>query len=92
MSLYSSRQAEIDGTVDAVRKLVKEQRVIPSDILILYQSHWPYKNGFIEKLERAVGAGCRVRPVDKEHEANKKLPLIEDGVLDRQHHCQRKGL
>ena len=79
--VYPSRQAEIDAVAAEVRRLVAEQRVIPSDILVLYNSHWPYKDTLPRKLEAAVGPRCRVRLVDREHEANKKLPLMEDGVL-----------
>ena len=75
------RRAEVDAAVEEVRRLVVEQRVLPSDILVLYWSHWPFKPALPEKLQRAVGGGYRLRLVDQEHDANKNLPLLEEGVL-----------
>lgn len=81
ISVYPSRRAEIAGTVAEVRRLVTEQKVIPSDVLVLYPSHWPYKDPLWRGLQDAIGPEHRVRPVDREHEANKRLPLMEEGVL-----------
>lgn len=78
---YGTRQAEVDGVVEAVRRLVVNHRVIPSDILILYNSHHAYSDALGPRLEKVIGSGCRVRFVDSAHNANKNSPLLEDGVL-----------
>lgn len=78
---YRTRDAEVDGVVEAVRRLIINNRVIPSDILILFNSHHSYSDTLGPKLEKVVGSGHRVRFVDSAHNANKEFPLIEDGVL-----------
>ena len=79
--VYESRAAEIDGTVEAVRRLVANHKVVPSDILILYNSHHEYADALGIKLAEVLGGEGRVRFVDSAHNENKNFPLIEDGVL-----------
>lgn len=65
--------------------------MIPSDILVLYKGHRPYKVTPPQRLQAALGPGCQVRLVDGDHEANKRLPLIEDGVLTASTVASAKG-
>ena len=65
--------------------------LIPSDILVLYKSHRPYKDTLPQRLQAALGPGYQVRLVDGDHEANKRLPLIEDGVLTASTVASAKG-
>ena len=78
---YATRGDEINGTAAMVRDLIVKEKVLPSDILILYRSHYSYGDRLVRTLEGVVGADCCVRRVDAEHDRNKRLPLIEDGVL-----------
>ncbi|MGC4033242.1 MAG: ATP-binding domain-containing protein [Tepidisphaeraceae bacterium] len=78
---YESRAAEIDGTVEAVRRLVANHKVVLSDILILYNSHHEYAEALRPKLTAILGGDGRVRFVDSAHNEKKNYPLIEDGVL-----------
>ncbi|HYE21099.1 MAG TPA: hypothetical protein VEA69_21810 [Tepidisphaeraceae bacterium] len=78
---YNSRAEEIDGTARLARDLIVSQKVLPSDILILYRSHHAFGNVLARKLEAAVGDNVCVRRVDSENSHNKRLPLVEDGVL-----------
>jgi hypothetical protein len=78
---YSTRATEINGTVEAVRRLVTKHKVVPSDILILYNSHHEYADSLGPKLATVLGSGRRVRFVDAAHKGSKDNPLIEDGVL-----------
>ena len=81
VNVYDSRHDEIDGVAGAVRHLVRFQKVLPNDILILYPSHWPYRDSLPAKLQATVGSGHHVHLVDRDHETNKKLPLLEEGFL-----------
>jgi hypothetical protein len=78
---YPSRRAEVDGVAEEIRRLVHEQRVVPSDILVLYKTHYGYKNDLIPALERAVGGGYSVRQIRSDDADSKSRPLIEDGTL-----------
>jgi hypothetical protein len=78
---YASRRAEVEGVADEVRRLVHEQRVVPSDILVLYKSHFAYNDDLVPALEQAVGQGCCVRQVRSDDANSKARPLIEDGTL-----------
>lgn len=78
---YPSRRAEVQGVADEIRRLVKEQRVVPSDILVLYKSHYAYKDDLVPALERAIGEGHLVRQVRSDDADSKSRPLIEDGTL-----------
>ena len=78
---YPTRAAEIDATVEAVRRLVAKHMVVPSDILILHKSHHEYADGLGPKLARVLGGDRHVRFVDSAHRDSKDRPLIEDGVL-----------
>jgi hypothetical protein len=78
---YPSRRAEVKGVADEVRRLVQEQRVVASDILVLYKTHYAYKNDLIPALEAAVGASYKVRQVRSDDAESKARPLIEDGTL-----------
>jgi hypothetical protein len=78
---YDDRDSEINGVVEAIRRLVEHHRVLPQDILILFNSHKGLGDDFGQKLERLAKGRWRVRFVDTAHEANKNFPLIEDGVM-----------
>jgi superfamily I DNA and RNA helicase len=78
---YPSRRAEVEGVAEEVRRLVTEQRVVPSDILVLYKTHFAYQNDLIPALERAVGDAHKVRQVRSDDTESKSRPLIEDGTL-----------
>jgi hypothetical protein len=79
--MLKTRAAEINGTVEAVRRLVTKHKVVPSDILILYNSHHEYAESLGPKLATVLGSDRRVRFVDSAHKGSKDRPLIEDGVL-----------
>ena len=82
VTVYPNRAAEVAGAAETVRRWVHEQRVEPSDILVIYYSHVPYyAAGLPEALRRAVGASRRVRFVDKANERNKDELLQEEGAL-----------
>ncbi len=78
---YDDRRSEIDGVVEAVRRLIANHKVVPSDILILYNSHHEYADTLGPKLATVLGGEDRLRFVDSAHQENKNYPLIEDGVL-----------
>lgn len=78
---YPNRLAEMHGVADEIRRLIREQRVITSDILVLYKTHYIYKDDLIPALERAVGTGNSVRQVRSDDLDSKSRPLIEDGTL-----------
>jgi len=80
VSSYPTRRAEIDGTVAAIETLVKRQRVLPRDILVLHKSHHSFK-GLAEGIARVIGSEHQIRQVDAEHFINKNHPLVEDGYL-----------
>jgi hypothetical protein len=88
--VYATRNAEIEGTADAIRALVQNQKVLPSDILVLYKSHYPFKV-LAEKIEAAIGPAYKVREVNPSHRANKNFPLIEDGFLTLSTIASAKG-
>ena len=78
--LYHDRTSEAAGAAENVRRLLGEQRVLPSDVLVLANSFLEYPK-LDDRLRAAVGPNVDVRFVDPKHEANKRLRLIEDGVL-----------
>jgi hypothetical protein len=80
LRLYESRDAETDGIAERVRRLLYDDGVLPSDILILFQSLKRHPR-LIEAVRQAAGPNVTVRVVGPEHNANKALPLIEDDVL-----------
>ncbi len=78
---YPSRRAEVQGTAGEIRRLVQEQRVLPSDILVLYRSHHAYSGDLVPALEKAMGGPNRLRQVRSDDTQSKSRPLIEDGKL-----------
>lgn len=88
--LYPDRVAEAQGVVDYVRRLVHEQQVLPSDILLLAKSFKAYPD-LEKRLQAALGPNFGVRMVDPDHKANKSLPLIEDGMLTASTIASAKG-
>lgn len=78
---YPNRRAEVQGVAEEIRTLIQEQKVVPSDILVLYKTHFAYKDDLIPALERAVGPGRSVRQVRSDDADSKSKPLIEDGTL-----------
>lgn len=78
---YPNRRAEVQGIADEIHTLIRQQKVIPSDILVLYKTHFPYKDDLIPALERALGPGGAVRQVRSDDQDSKSKPLIEDGTL-----------
>jgi hypothetical protein len=78
---YASREAEVDGVIEAVRRLIVNNKVLPSDILILYNSHHSYSDLLGPRLERVIGSSNQVRFVDSAHNANKNFPLLDEGTL-----------
>ena len=88
---YPTRAAEINGTIDAVRRLVAKHKVVPSDILILYNSDHEYADGLGRKLARVLGSDRHVRLVDSVNRDSKNRPLIKDGVLTGSMIASAKG-
>jgi superfamily I DNA and RNA helicase len=88
---YESRNAEIEGVAEMVRNLITHHRVLPSDILILYQSHHDYVETLVPLLEGIVGGAATVRRVDSASPENKNRPLTEDGVLTLSTIASAKG-
>ena len=80
VALHARRDDEVTATADLVRRLVTAERVRPSDVLVLLDSPAGFDR-LDARLKGAVGDGVTIRRVDKRHDANKRLPLIEDGVL-----------
>lgn len=78
---YDNRLAEVTGVVEAVRSLVANHKVVPSDILILYNSHHQFADLLTAKLGAVLGGEDRFRFVDSAHNENKNSPLIDEGVL-----------
>lgn len=78
---YPHRNAEIDGIAEVIKELVTTQKVLPSDILILYKSHYSFKDRLPQRLQAAIGDGCKLHFVDNDHPANKNVTLVEDGYL-----------
>lgn len=78
---YPNRRAEVQGVAEEIRTLIQEQKVVPSDILVLYKTHFAYKDDLIPALERAVGPRRSVRQVRSDDADSKSRPLIEDGTL-----------
>jgi hypothetical protein len=81
VNVYRSRAEEIEGVASQINKLIVEQRVVPSDILVLYKSHYLCKDALLPALERAVGKGHQVREVRSDDADSKARPLIENGTL-----------
>lgn len=81
ITAYPFRHAEIDGVAAAITALITKQKVLPSDILILYKSSHAFGGRLRERLQAAIGPTVRLRFVDAEHRANKNQPLIEEGTL-----------
>jgi hypothetical protein len=88
---YDNRQAEVEGVVEMVRRLITHHRVLPSDILILYLSHHDYAETLVPLLEGVVGSGVTVRRVDSATRENKSRPLTEDGILTLSTIASAKG-
>jgi superfamily I DNA and RNA helicase len=88
---YDDRLGEIDGVVESVRRLITKHNVVPSDILILYNSHHEYADTLGPRLERVLGMNGCIRLVDRDHKENKNLPLIQDGVLTLSTIASAKG-
>ena len=80
VTVYPTRAAEVSGVAETVRRLVHEQRVEASDLLVLCRGFKHY-GALAGALQRAAGPRALVRRVDKANEANKSLPLLEEGVL-----------
>lgn len=80
VTVYSDRAAEVAGVAGVVRSMVHQQKVEPSDILVLARSFKDY-GGLDATLQRAVGPKILVRRVDPKNQQNKLLPLLEEGVL-----------
>ncbi len=57
------------------------EKVLPSDVLILYRSHIPFKNLLPMELGMLVAPDYSVRLVDSDNYANKNFPLLEPGIL-----------
>jgi superfamily I DNA and RNA helicase len=91
VTAYPHRNAEIDGTVEAIRKLVHEQKVLPSDILILYKSHHSHRDKLAEKLKPVLGSLASLRFVDAENREAKNQPLVEEGAVTLSTIASAKG-
>jgi len=75
------RNAEIDWLCEEIKFLTTRQRVLPSDILVLYKSHHSFKDKLTTKLQAIIGPSHKVRFVDSENNHSKNLPLMDDGIL-----------
>jgi len=81
VSVYPHRRAEIEGVVESIQHLVTKEKVLPSDILVLYKSHYIFDETLIEKVQNVIGPDYKIRMVDSEHFKGKYHRLIEDGVM-----------
>jgi superfamily I DNA and RNA helicase len=81
VKVYPTRDEEIRGVAAEIRWLVVEQRVMPSDILVLYKSHYICKDALVPALERELGKGVQIREVRSDNNDSKSRSLIEDGTL-----------
>jgi superfamily I DNA and RNA helicase len=88
---YPHRNAEIEGAVETVRRLVREQKVLPSDILIVYQSHRSFGEKLAGKLRAVIGPQWQLRLIDNEHNENKNFPVVEKGVMTLSTIASAKG-
>ena len=77
---HPTRAAELDAACGHVRRLTRDEGVLPSDVLVLAKSFRDYPD-LAARLRDAAGPNAAVRVVDPKHERNKALPLIEDDVL-----------
>ena len=80
VEIHPTRAAEFDAVCGHVRRLMRDEGVLPSDVLVLAKSLLDYPN-LSDRLRDAAGPNASVRLVGKGHEKNKELPLVEDGVL-----------
>lgn len=81
VKVFDNRRAEAEGVAAEVRRMVEKEKVLPSDMLVLYMSHWPYKAWLEGALKEAVGARSGLRVVNSEHRENKDDLLMEEGKL-----------
>ena len=88
--LFGDRAAEAAGVAEMVGRLVRDEGVLPSDVLVLAAS----PAGFADlerRLRDAVGPNFGVRVIDKRHDANKDAPLIAEGTLTLSTVASAKG-
>ena len=78
--LHKDRAAETRGIAALVRRWVRQENVLPADILILHAGHQQHE-GLADQVAAAIGPLAKVRQVDKAHDKNKRLRLVEPGVL-----------
>jgi superfamily I DNA and RNA helicase len=91
IAILPSRAEEIHAVTTEIQRLFRDEQVLPSDILILYNSHHPYKKDLAQQLERLLPKGYSLRHVDSDHNENKNLPLIDDTVLTLSTIASAKG-
>ncbi|HVX85127.1 MAG TPA: ATP-binding domain-containing protein [Phycisphaerae bacterium] len=91
VTAYPHRNAETDATAETIKTLIHDQKVLPSDILILYKSHHSHRDRLTEKLKPILGSLASLRFVDAAHHAAKNQPLIEEGALTLSTIASAKG-
>lgn len=91
VTVYTDRRAEISGVAGTIRQLTHREKVLPSDILVLYNSHLPYREALPAELTEAIGPGFQLHLVDRNHERNKDLPLLEEGQITASTIASAKG-
>ncbi len=91
ISILPSRAEEMRAVTSEIRRLLRDENVLPNDILILYNSHHPFKRDLPRQLEEILPTGYSLRLVDSEHNDNKNIPLTDDNVLTLSTIASAKG-
>ena len=77
---FADRRAEIRGVVEKIKQLTGNPRVLPSDILVLYKSHYSFEL-LEQQLVDLFGRKGGVRLVNPKNDRNKNVALLQEGIL-----------
>ncbi|MGN6368663.1 MAG: ATP-binding domain-containing protein [Phycisphaerae bacterium] len=90
VSILPTRSDEIRAAVAEIHRLLRDEHVLPSDILILYNAHHAYKS-LPDQLAAILPKGFALHQVDSAHNANKNKPLLDDSLLTLSTIASAKG-
>jgi superfamily I DNA and RNA helicase len=80
VKIFASGKEEREFTINTIRTLWGDQKVFPSDILILYPSHSEFEKLKLAAVE-LLAEQYAIRSVDKSDNAQKNLPLLQDRTM-----------
>jgi superfamily I DNA and RNA helicase len=78
--IFRSGKEEREFTINTIRRLWRDQKVLPSDILILYRSGSEFEQLKLDAIG-LLAEQYSIRSVDKSNEAQKNLPLLQDRTM-----------